>query len=553
MTAPELRIQLFGSLTVIRGEDAITRFPTSRSRLLLAYLAYHRERAHSREFLAEMLWPGGNPDAIRLRLNQTLAELRRALGVPHAIESDRHVIRLSSMVETDLALFKEHLKAGRLKDAACLGSQDFLVGMAEDWILEVREHLAETQLTIFLRLAESAEDPMECLDHARLAVRFNRYSESARIAVIRALIELDRRTDAIEEFRRYRRLLREDFAIEPGDVLSELFDLHGIEVQEEPYHRSSAKEGKPLPVAPLDTEDALTTYISHGDASRAMRLASNLYHFWNLHGELGTAYRWLKESLSMPEALHASPVARCEALLALATAAMYLGKTAETARALEAASQLAGKLRDPRLLADTARSSGSLALRFGKHEAAIAHFEKSIDFQRRLGDKSALSESYTGIGEAHRFLGDLAASESCHLKALRLRRASGRMDRVAQSELNLGIVASRRGEHVKARRLLKRSLASLRIQGSRNVVADALMEIAGVLVERGDAQRATRLLAASNGLRDKINSPIGHADLRDYVRFVSKARSSLSKEEFDQAWESGRNLSAEAAVNEALL
>ncbi len=57
------RIELLGRLRVQQGDRQITRFRTQKTGTLLAYMAYHIERAHPREVLIEPLWPGCAPTA----------------------------------------------------------------------------------------------------------------------------------------------------------------------------------------------------------------------------------------------------------------------------------------------------------------------------------------------------------------------------------------------------------------------------------------------------------------------------------------------------------
>jgi DNA-binding SARP family transcriptional activator len=49
------RVEMLGGLRVQRGTRDITRFGTTKNGALLAYLAYHLERPHPREVLAELL------------------------------------------------------------------------------------------------------------------------------------------------------------------------------------------------------------------------------------------------------------------------------------------------------------------------------------------------------------------------------------------------------------------------------------------------------------------------------------------------------------------
>src|SRR5436305_2190139 len=75
------RIELLGTLRLTRGEQIVTQFDTRKTAALLARLAYYPDRLHSRETLAEALWPEEDPEATRGRLRQALAVLRRALEI----------------------------------------------------------------------------------------------------------------------------------------------------------------------------------------------------------------------------------------------------------------------------------------------------------------------------------------------------------------------------------------------------------------------------------------------------------------------------------------
>src|SRR4051794_14589660 len=73
------RVKLLGELSVQRGEDTPARFDTRQTAALLAYLAYYRDRAHSREVVAEQLWPDEESEATRSRLRTAIWALRRVL------------------------------------------------------------------------------------------------------------------------------------------------------------------------------------------------------------------------------------------------------------------------------------------------------------------------------------------------------------------------------------------------------------------------------------------------------------------------------------------
>src|SRR5215210_996887 len=111
------RIELLGGLRARQGERVVPRFANQKGAALLAYLAYHRKRAHSREELAELLWPETPPEAGRHNLRQALLSLRRQLepaasdAAPPVFLAHRSDVQLSPTVTTDVAEFEAALKA----------------------------------------------------------------------------------------------------------------------------------------------------------------------------------------------------------------------------------------------------------------------------------------------------------------------------------------------------------------------------------------------------------------------------------------------------------
>ena len=86
------RINMFGGLSARRGEQIIERFRTRHAASLLAYLAYRPGVATTRDELAEMLWPGADPDFQKRNLRQALFYLRRHLNDPELPVADSILI-----------------------------------------------------------------------------------------------------------------------------------------------------------------------------------------------------------------------------------------------------------------------------------------------------------------------------------------------------------------------------------------------------------------------------------------------------------------------------
>ena len=149
---------MLGWLRAEQGPLTITRFRTQKAALLLARLALFPRRTHSREELADLLWPDADLEAGRNSLKQSLASLRRQLEPPgtpsgSVLIADRTTIRLNpAAFSTDVAEFELALKAAarpsesqtrleHLRRAEALYCGELLPGFYEDWVIEERERL----------------------------------------------------------------------------------------------------------------------------------------------------------------------------------------------------------------------------------------------------------------------------------------------------------------------------------------------------------------------------------------------------------------------------
>src|ERR1051326_975753 len=170
-----IRIELFGGLRVIEetGERAFSG--VARSSALLAYLACHLHRPHSRDELMEILWPEVDPEVGRNRLNVTFSRLRTDLGPiaqngSNVFISDRHQIALNrELVITDVSEFKSHLASASngaaaadriqsLESAIQLYRGPLLHGFYDPWVSPEQESLREDLGQAYLRLIGLLEE-----------------------------------------------------------------------------------------------------------------------------------------------------------------------------------------------------------------------------------------------------------------------------------------------------------------------------------------------------------------------------------------------------------
>jgi predicted ATPase/DNA-binding SARP family transcriptional activator len=232
------RIELFGGLRVLQGERAMTHFRTQKTAGLLAYLAFYRERKHSRDALSELFWSESRYDAARNSVSKAISSLRNQLeppGVPRGavIIADRHSVQLNpAVVTTDVAEFEDAIRRSNdfsrysdaeraqfLITAADLYRGELLPNFFDEWIETERRRLVNAYLRALRSLIKylgQARELERALDYALRAVSADPLDERSHRTVIRLLVALGRPAAAAQQFQDLERLLREQLDAAPS-------------------------------------------------------------------------------------------------------------------------------------------------------------------------------------------------------------------------------------------------------------------------------------------------------------------------------------------------
>lgn len=253
---PALHITCFGDFETRVDGRPVRGFDTDKTRALLAYLAVERDRAHTRQHLAGLLW-SDQPDEMALHnLRQTLSYLRKALGeTPGAavfLQVERDTIRLhpQAQVRVDVHDFEagmaaayrhfEHrdgrgrLNALRLRSALDLHRGLFLDQLVlegsplfDEWATLRREQLLQRCAEGLARLAEFHERRREyhqARQYLERILRLTPWEENAHAGLMR-LLALDGQTGAAQtQYMLLRRYLREHLGVDPSAQSQALFE-----------------------------------------------------------------------------------------------------------------------------------------------------------------------------------------------------------------------------------------------------------------------------------------------------------------------------------------
>ena len=222
---------------------------------VLAFLALH-DRMLPRSEVAGALWLDASEERATASLRSALWRLRRPGDA--LVEASPNHLQLAAGVRVDYreavgqarALLDEASGEVVLEHSAGWLSQELLPGWWEDWVLAERERFRQLRLHALearcRRLARAGRFA-QAVQSGLAAVALEPLRESAHQLLISVHLAEGNRIEAIRQYRRYQRLLREELALEPSpQVQATLGDLVGcVSAPTSPSARSFAADPSP--------------------------------------------------------------------------------------------------------------------------------------------------------------------------------------------------------------------------------------------------------------------------------------------------------------------
>jgi non-specific serine/threonine protein kinase len=289
-----------------------------------------------------------------------------------------------------------------------------------------------------------------------------------------------------------------------------------------------------------------------GDAAGGLRLASALFGFWHTRSHFGEGRRWLSGLLAAAPNEQDAAV-RAKALRAAGVLSGLLGDYPAARELHEEGLAIGRKLGDRLAISRSLNNLGSVVLNQGDYPSARALYEESLAIYRELGNRQGIAMMLNNLGTIAHREGDYPAARALHEECLGIaRKLSDRRD-VALSLLNLGDTVREQGDYPAARALFEESLAIQGELGDQHNVARALEGFAAVVFALVGPARAARIWGQAAQLREEIGAPLEPPDRSRYNHHVAAARAAMCDDAaFDRAWQEGRDMTLEQAVQYAL-
>ena len=289
-----------------------------------------------------------------------------------------------------------------------------------------------------------------------------------------------------------------------------------------------------------------------GDAIAGLQIAAAVWWFWGARGHLREGRRRLSRLLVQAPDTQALAI-RAKALRgagALARAqADYVAAEALHRQGLE----IRRSLGDQGGIALALGSLGVVAGEQGNYDAARALQEESLAIQRELGDRASVAMVLSNLSEIAYYQGDRATARARVEESLAIYRELENQWGIASSIHHLGKVALADGDLKQALTLQRRGLLIRREVGTRLGIVWSLEDLAYVGVAMGLPERAARIWGSAERLREEIGAPQSPAQRRRDESHIASARAAMRDEPaFDAAWQAGRAMTFEQAIDYAL-
>jgi predicted ATPase/DNA-binding XRE family transcriptional regulator len=361
---------------------------------------------------------------------------------------------------------------------------------------------------------------------------------------------------------RYRMLdvLRE-FATEQRDASSEseaLLRLHaefylGVAVAAE---ASFGGQGQERSFQTLETEHdnlraVIRWSIEGGEADVALRMGAALWRFWMSEGHHSEGRSWLRQALAIEPPGPAK--ARIKVLWGAAWLAFHQGdymEMDELSHQLLSAAERDGDAVDAR---NALTIKGMMALAQGRHLEALPPLQDALDICRRLEPGWLLATSLLNLGMASLHAGQYGPAEALLMEARQFYDRLGDRRFTARSNQQLALLALVQGKSGEARSRVAGSLEVYRELSDRWGMAEGMEGLAACAASDGMAERAARIAGSAEALREQLATRPLPFDRVLIDRYLAKARASVGDSTWRGAWDKGRRMPLDDAIEFALV
>jgi non-specific serine/threonine protein kinase len=329
------------------------------------------------------------------------------------------------------------------------------------------------------------------------------------------------------------------------DLVEQAWPAFAARVEQEPWLDRLATEHDNLRTALVWVEQT-------GDALSMLRLAGAMFWFWYVRGHLSEGRTWFARALEMPLRNDVLGGDQARALYGAGLLAHFQGQDAAAIVLVEDALARWRKLADGWGIGVSLLLLGILAEDQGDYDEAAPRFEEALAHFRAEGDRAneALTLYHFAIVTWGR--GDLVRAIDLSEEALVIQRAIRDRWGAIHSLSYLGLFMTLASRSDRAVEILRESLRLRREVGVSEGLARGLANVATLAVGCGQPLAAARLFGAEETAHEIIGSIRELPERSAHESAMAAAVEALGADAFRSAWQAGRELTLDQAIEEAI-
>ncbi|MCO5296623.1 MAG: winged helix-turn-helix domain-containing protein [Fimbriimonadaceae bacterium] len=564
----KIRIRLFGTFQAWTAKGTPASLPTKHAAEVLALLASRDGRAVRRSELAEAVW-GSADDRSKASLRNALSSIRRTLGDPRSLVTDRELARLdttlctSDVGDVERLLRKANLvtKTNMLQDTVrrvdVILDSEFLSGWDADWVLGPRAYWEAQREEAWSMLGEALENDglyEEALSVAKEALKRQPWNEVAAGRAMRCAAEMGELHVAQEIFNQHESSLRESEVSAASAVLVRMAEVIG----KGDYPRHSDRRDFEDPSEQDAIVRAFEESLQHGGDEALKFVASNT-NYWVHTRNPSAALSVMEKCLA---AAHDPSEARCRVAFAASFLAQLLADYRRAETHLLLAQEDAERLASDTLILQTAARLGFYYLEVRDPASARRAFSRGTEVIDRVHDpwvQAQFKINYAGLvwheGDSdqaialyrsiqtlpplarldhHRSVAlanlsmlygeeeEWEAAVRSGEEAVRVARALGNHYVEAASLIGLGVGHAGLGDRTEVGRTLTDALGIMQRRSYRRLVVIGLDKVAIMWTVVGRPDLAGWAFRAGETLRERIGHPRSTVEKRLAARYRPK-------------------------------
>lgn len=329
---------------------------------------------------------------------------------------------------------------------------------------------------------------------------------------------------------------------------AEYFTALGEEAEPQIQAAQSAEWLNRLEIEHDNLRAALRWSHSH-EAALGQRLAGAVWRFWWLHGHIREGCEQLESLLSVELEIDRAITAK---MLAGAAFLNRLRGRIDLSRTFtERALLLARQAGDKEYAARSLYQLAIVSLDDDNADAAEISLKEGLALAEELADQQILGLLCNGFGELARMRGDHSSAFDHYQRSLAYNRKAGDRVRETTSLINLGATALLMGNAEAAGSLYLEGLGISSAMADMNGTHYCLEGVAGTYWAERDAETAAVLYGAAEASRRATNLLIEPADLAIYQQALDSVRRSVA-DKFDSLFARGSAMKLGDAVALAL-